>query len=126
MLWQNPGETGGRSHIEAKCISRPITQPPLYLMFQKYRLLGCRYIVPSKGYHMCFPYFPLTIDDRLEDLVNYGYMYRPYRYVVRDYKQQNIMSVLYTSVMNPPCIMIYQDEASVYTSDAGLYKPQES
>ena len=83
---------GGGGFIEKQNVFHvPGIRSPLYFLRQRPRLLGCGYIGGNKGNHMCFPSFDLIIDDRLENLVNYKYLFRTYIYIVRDYKKPKII-----------------------------------
>ena len=74
---------------------------------------------------MWFPYFALTIDDRLYNLVNYEYLGIMYKYVLREYKQSKLKSVSSTSITTTKSMLIPQDESSLDTSGKELDTPQD-
>ena len=116
---------GGNTYRSGKYSKYQYSPPPLYYLWKHHRLLVCSYIGKKKVIHMWFPYFALTIDDRLYNLVNYEYLGIMYKYVLREYKQSKLKSVSSTSIPTTKSMLIPQDESSLDTSGKELDTPQD-
>ena len=60
---------------------------PLYFLCQHRNLPHCGYIVDNKGTHMWLTSFVLPVDDRVDNILSYDSMGRPYIIIKRNYNQ---------------------------------------